>query len=403
MATSLLRSLSLRAALAAACLFSATAGAQGPPTSPPIAVAGPTVTLSASTSSTRVALTSATVGFNTVLVYNTGSVTAYVAAGGSSVVATTASTPVLAGSCVAQWSGSSIYVAGITGSSTASLLVQQWNGAPDMVCVSSGGGGSTTANQGTAAAAAGAWPVYLTDLTNLLGTVAHPVRTDPTGTTTQPVSAISLPLPAGAGTSANQATQITAEQAIQTSVASLDTKTPASPATAGNQSTANTSLSAIATSVASLDTKQPSKGSATSANSSPVVIASDQGPVPTTPAAATTGGASLYSAIVPNNTTGVLISTGAHTAYGMESFNNAATIAYVRLYDKATAPTCGTDTPIWRGMIPGTTGGAGFVTSFGAVGRKVTLGLGVCVTTGIADNDTGAPTASEYLVNVGYN
>jgi len=45
-----------------------------------------------------------------------------------------------------------------------------------------------TAVQGTAAALASAWPVEITDGTNVLGTSAHPVRVDPTGTTTQPVS-----------------------------------------------------------------------------------------------------------------------------------------------------------------------------------------------------------------------
>lgn len=38
------------------------------------------------------------------------------------------------------------------------------------------------------------------------GTATNPVRTDPTGTTTQPVSAASLPLPSGAATEANQST-----------------------------------------------------------------------------------------------------------------------------------------------------------------------------------------------------
>lgn len=44
----------------------------------------------------------------------------------------------------------------------------------------------------------------ITDGTNAIGVSAHPVRTDPTGTTTQPVSAASLPLPTGAATSAKQ-------------------------------------------------------------------------------------------------------------------------------------------------------------------------------------------------------
>lgn len=49
-------------------------------------------------------------------------------------------------------------------------------------------------------------PVELSDATNVIGTAAHPVRTDPTGTTTQPVSAAALPLPSGASTAASQST-----------------------------------------------------------------------------------------------------------------------------------------------------------------------------------------------------
>src|SRR5512137_3071453 len=45
-----------------------------------------------------------------------------------------------------------------------------------------------TAAQGTAAAASGGWPVKVTDGTNVLGTAGNPIRVDPTGSTTQPVS-----------------------------------------------------------------------------------------------------------------------------------------------------------------------------------------------------------------------
>lgn len=54
------------------------------------------------------------------------------------------------------------------------------------------------------------------------GTFTNPVRVDPTGTTTQPVSATSLPLPTGASTAANQSTANTALAAIQTAVELLD-------------------------------------------------------------------------------------------------------------------------------------------------------------------------------------
>lgn len=58
--------------------------------------------------------------------------------------------------------------------------------------------GSVTAAQGAAAALGAAWPFEMTDGNNVLGTPAHPVRTDPTGTTPQPITASALPLPAGA-------------------------------------------------------------------------------------------------------------------------------------------------------------------------------------------------------------
>lgn len=117
-------------------------------------------------------------------------------------------------------------------------------------------------------------------------------------------------LPAGSATAANQATQITLETAIAASVASLDTKQPtvgqkamaaSSPvviasdqstvpvsgtiavtgvATAANQATQITAEQAIQVSVASLDTKQPTVGQKAMTASSPVVIASDQASIP---------------------------------------------------------------------------------------------------------------------------
>jgi hypothetical protein len=69
-----------------------------------------------------------------------------------------------------------------------------------------------------------------------IGTGANPVRTDPTGTTTQPVSdgggsltidAVSLPLPTGAATSANQATLIGHVDGLETLVATLATQATA--------------------------------------------------------------------------------------------------------------------------------------------------------------------------------
>jgi len=48
--------------------------------------------------------------------------------------------------------------------------------------------GTVTGNQGSPNTPANSWPVEVTDGTNVLGTSTHPVRVDPTGTTTQPIS-----------------------------------------------------------------------------------------------------------------------------------------------------------------------------------------------------------------------
>ena len=137
------------------------------------------------------------------------------------------------------------------------------------------------------------------------GTSANPLRVDVTGATVQPVTATVLPLPTGAATSAAQATSNSFLQ-------NLDTKTPAlgqnvSAASipvviSSNQSavpvsqsgtwTVNSNLptgastSALQTSgnatLSSLDTKTPTVGQKLSAASSPVVISSDQSPIPIT-------------------------------------------------------------------------------------------------------------------------
>lgn len=70
--------------------------------------------------------------------------------------------------------------------------------------------GTVTANQGTPNTIANSWPVEMTDGTNILGTAAHPVRTDPTGATTQPISgAISFTAPQHVITDTGSTTAVT--------------------------------------------------------------------------------------------------------------------------------------------------------------------------------------------------
>lgn len=66
--------------------------------------------------------------------------------------------------------------------------------------------GTVTSNQGTQGTSTSPWYVNFRNAAGTeIGTAAAPVRTDPTGTTTQPVSVASLPLPSGAATEATLA------------------------------------------------------------------------------------------------------------------------------------------------------------------------------------------------------
>jgi hypothetical protein len=107
-------------------------------------------------------------------------------------------------------------------------------------------------------------------------------------------------------------------------------------------------------------------------------------------------------AIAPNNTTGVLLKGGSGTVWGVELGTIGAAPAYLKLYDKTTAPTCGTDTPVKRLIIPAAaTAANGAAQHIGfPAGIRFTLGIGYCVTTGIADNDTTAPAAATFLINI---
>lgn len=99
------------------------------------------------------------------------------------------------------------------------------------------------------------------------------------------------------------------------------------------------------------------------------------------------------------NATGVLISTGAHTVSSIYWFNQAATVRYGKLYNKATAPTVGTDTPVHTYPIPP---GSGVVIPIPQGGIGIVLGLGIGATTGFAIADTGAPAANDVIVNIDY-
>lgn len=142
-------------------------------------------------------------------------------------------------------------------------------------------------------------------------------------------------------------------------------------------------------------------GQATMANSSPVVIASNQTaiPVTNTPAAGTSGGATPAAIIAANSNNSTSLKGSAGMVYGVQTSNIDTAAAWLKLYDKATAPTCGTDTPVGIYLIPPSNSGNNVVT---VVGKVFTLGIGYCIVTGIATNDNTAVPAAKIAVNFDY-
>lgn len=105
----------------------------------------------------------------------------------------------------------------------------------------------------------------------------------------------------------------------------------------------------------------------------------------------------LISAASTNATS---LKASAGTLFTLYAVNLNAAVRYVKFYNKASAPTVGTDTPVATFPIPGSTTGAGFAIDLGP-GFDFSTGIAYATTTGAADSDTAAVAANEiFLVGV---
>lgn len=246
---------------------------------------------------------------------------------------------------------------------------------------------------------------------------------------TQPISALSLPLPSGAATAANQSTANTnlasilsvlqgtlavsaaslplpsgaateaTLAAIQTLIDALTTPSDTQPISAASlplptgaatQTTLASVLSALqstlATSAAQSGTWTVQPGN--TANTTPWLVSLQP---------ATTGGNSIYRNL-DTNATGANIKSGAGQVYGWYLSNSGSAARYVKLYNKATAPTVGTDTPVMTIYLPA---GAAANVAF-PNGLAFSLGIGIGAVTGVADNNTTAPGSNEVIAHIFY-
>ena len=95
-----------------------------------------------------------------------------------------------------------------------------------------------------------------------------------------------------------------------------------------------------------------------------------------------------------------LILTGTSGLHAFYATNTGATVAFVKLYNKATAPVLATDVPAMIIVVPAAAGGIPGVATLpiGHNGFRFALGLGIAITGGVADTDTTAVAAGQVKV-----
>lgn len=115
--------------------------------------------------------------------------------------------------------------------------------------------------------------------------------------------------------------------------------------------------------------------------------------------AASAGGAgTLYHLISASSTNATLVRAGPGAITGYFLGNSGSTDAYVKLYDKNSAPTVGTDTPKWVLRVPAlASANVGQMTPL-----PFTNGIAFAITGGAADSDTTAVVSNEVQVSLNY-
>lgn len=93
------------------------------------------------------------------------------------------------------------------------------------------------------------------------------------------------------------------------------------------------------------------------------------------------------------------VKAGAGKVHTIHATNANAAVRYLKLYDGLAADVVvGTTTPKMTLRIPAT----GYIPFDSELGISFPNGITAAATTGIADNDTGAPSANDVTVHIGY-
>ena len=119
-------------------------------------------------------------------------------------------------------------------------------------------------------------------------------------------------------------------------------------------------------------------------------------------ARATTGGLATASRLASSaaGTNATVTKSSAGRLYKVQAFNNAANLLFLKIYNKATTPTVGTDAPIATLALPSK---VKYDLDFDLIGLYCSLGISFAITANAADNDTTAIAAGDVVgLNIWY-
>lgn len=143
-------------------------------------------------------------------------------------------------------------------------------------------------------------------------------------------------------------------------------------------------------------------GQATMANSVPVALASNQSTVPVAIQSDSSVGATPYHLVSAGTTNATSVKGSAGIVYGIQLTNTNAAARYVKFYNKASAPTVGTDVPVKTLLIPGSAAGAGNNVPITHRGIAFSTGIAFAIVANMVDNDTTTISAGDVCVDLDY-
>lgn len=117
----------------------------------------------------------------------------------------------------------------------------------------------------------------------------------------------------------------------------------------------------------------------------------------------TLGGATPYTyiATAAADQDAQVVKASPGTLYSVIVTSVNAAVRYLKIYDKASAPSSA-DTPVMILMIPGSTTGGGVTVPIPACGLAFAAGIAIRLTTGVANNNASAVTTQEHVVSMIY-